>query len=541
MKKDILIATNLSLITGLGLSACKAVGIAPFSPTPESGANSHEFTPTPESDIYPTHFAWIDGRNEVVQKVMAEYGLSSSDIKGFEITVSGLLSATDVHDEKVQFINFIDPNTGLNVSAYYDSKNPNGLLNDFETINRGGGLFVERQLVDLNDPNNYHTLLIIPINAEEKLKSGESTTIEFNPPEWVRAYMPALDPSKNLVINVPIIPELTTTASLGIIPEFLVIDGSVEGIQTPTPSPESLLPPEMTEKYLNRFESTENGTKAVNGVDTNVIYGIRANGEKHVIAMEIEIDGEMRMTRVGEYTDEAGFSYYTYIDPKNSVEGRFAVNGETSKRMFDYEQSVNIWKSLGQQWGKTPEQARDYAMVQKGGIVNFNTPVRDFSVGGWYPFRYESITVNFNLPIEIAVNMTNEGFNSMPTDIKKRMLFGSDFTDRDVKFDPETGDIINKDIFISSSLIWVNSKGALVIVAYDTASLERPALLNPSIVKQSEYGELKSKLNDLIASSIMVNIHFLGNRNLSVPTSVGYANSPFDYFEIDIFAGGSSQ
>lgn len=241
-----------AVTTGVLVGCTANGGVSPTTSSEQtnSNGNTQEFTPTPESDLYPTTFAWLDGRSVVIQKVMAEYELSSNDIKGFEITVSGLLSATDVREEKVQFINFIDPNTGLNLSLYYDSKNPNGLLNDFETVNRGGGLFVERQFIDLNDPDNYHALLIIPVDAEEKLKSGESTVVEFNPPEWIRAYMPALDPSKNLVVNVPIIPELTTTASIGFIPEFLVTDGTVEGVQSPTPveSQESQLAPETQAK-----------------------------------------------------------------------------------------------------------------------------------------------------------------------------------------------------------------------------------------------------------------------------------------------------
>lgn len=241
-------AATAGFLVGSAVTGCGSPTSSPEQTN--SNGNSQEFTPTPESDLYPTTFVWLDGRNEIVQKVMTEYDLSNNDIKGFEITVSGLLSATNVREEKVQFINFIDPKTGLNVSVYYDSKNPNGLLNDFETVNRGGGLFVERQLVDLNDPDNYHTLLVIPVDAEEKIKSGESTTIEFNPPEWIRAYMPALDPSKNLTVNVPVIPELSTTASIGFIPEFLVTDGTVEGIQSPTPveSSESQAPTETEVK-----------------------------------------------------------------------------------------------------------------------------------------------------------------------------------------------------------------------------------------------------------------------------------------------------
>jgi hypothetical protein len=210
----------------------------------------------------------------------------------------------------------------------------------------------------------------------------------------------------------------------------------------------------------------EYGVKQVNKTDTKVIYGIKSDETKQVVAMEIEIDGQMRMTRVGEYIvkDSEGneHSFYTYIDPKWSSTGIFSATDRTSKGivgMPEGKNDANMWNSLAHQLGfATPEQAFEHVMVKNNGIANFKVA---------YGFRRKATDVskmkmleypaNFNLPIEIRTIMTAKEYDSLPDEIRNNLIqtdFGIN-NEEGVKF---------------GYLLWTKPNGQIVIYSISTTA-----------------------------------------------------------------------
>ncbi|WKZ25746.1 MAG: hypothetical protein QY322_00310 [bacterium] len=227
-----------------------------------------------------------------------------------------------------------------------------------------------------------------------------------------------------------------------------------------------VFPAEMTDKYKNQFETFEYGVKQVNGVDTKVIYGIKSDETKQVIAMEMEIDGQMRMTRVGEHIVKDGegndHSFYTYIDPKWSSTGIFSVTDRTSKGivgMPEGKNDANMWNSLAHQLGfATPEQAFEHVMVKNDGIFNFKVAYGVRS-DPYATSKMKSLEhpANFNLPIEIRTIMTADEYNSLPDEIKNDLI----------------NDQKSKNTIVDSTfgyLLWTKPNGQIVIYSISTAA-----------------------------------------------------------------------
>lgn len=107
MRKDILIATNLSLITGLGLSACKAIGARDFNPDSASKTpNSTEIDPT----LVP--FPKIEPLNEKDIKVFLdncqncdELGITTETVAGGYFNGDFLFHSKDKNDADYFYLN----------------------------------------------------------------------------------------------------------------------------------------------------------------------------------------------------------------------------------------------------------------------------------------------------------------------------------------------------------------------------------------------------------------------------------------------------
>jgi len=196
------------------------------------------------------------------------------------------------------------------------------------------------------------------------------------------------------------------------------------------------LPPEMTEKYLNRFEKWETGTKLVNGVDTNVIYGVKEDGTKKVIAMEIEINGELRMTTVSEtvvYDKENNpHGLYVYIDPNwNGADpddgqrrGRFYVNENTASMLFGKPEDPNapvFWNALAQQLGLSVDNTIDLVMRKNDGEISFNVPVGERSkISSPSEMIKLPFPANLNKPIAIRRIFSSADYDRLSIEIKEK-------------------------------------------------------------------------------------------------------------------------
>lgn len=285
---------------------------------------------------------------------------------------------------------------------------------------------------------------------------------------------------------------------------------SLPSTKAPTATPvESPLPPEMTEKYLSKFASTEEGIKQVNGVDTNVIFGIEADGTKKVIAMEMEIDGEMRMTRVGEYIDKAGISYYTYIEPKYSSEGRFSVTDKTSQILFgepDGVNDVNMWNSLAKQLGfATAEEARDFVMIENGGKLQFNVPYGEREGANTKSLMTKlPYTADFNLPVEIKTIITKAEFDEIPDEIK-------------VNLSHTKWEMDNEEGFLKARLFWVKENGQIEIYVVNT-SVEVYKLLDPNKFSENNKKYINEDLRKLVATEILTAVDLIDDGQFNQAT-----------------------
>lgn len=203
---------------------------------------------------------------------------------------------------------------------------------------------------------------------------------------------------------------------------------------------ESQLPPEITDKYLGQFESTESGVKTINDVETKVIYGIKEDGTKQVIAMEMEINGEIRMTGVSETAvlDKDGNSHnlYVYVDPNWNASdpdddrsldkkwGRFNVNIDTANILFGKPEDPKaplFWNALAQQMGVTTDSAIDTVMNKNEGIINFNVPI-----GERKKITYNSemtklpYPVDLDKPVAIRVVFSQADYERLPQEVKEK-------------------------------------------------------------------------------------------------------------------------
>ncbi len=314
--------------------------------------------------------------------------------------------------------------------------------------------------------------------------------------------------------------------------------------QTPAPTEipaESQLPPEITEKYLGQFDKWEKGTKEANGVETDVIYGFKGEIKK-VIAMNIEIDGEMRMTRVGEYTDEAGFSYYTVMgkfgEIDGSMGGRFNVTDATTEKLFKIDPNkniVNIWNSLASQWGLTPEQARDRVMIDNKGFAKFNVAVGIPESNGNFPSKSYGLPneVDFNLPVEIITIATHEAFDALPNDLKKNLIY-----DHEIRRISQEGD---GDPIIGG-LVWVRPDGTLQIISVGTP-VGHWGYLNPESLKEDVRTGTNKYLKEHIVPQLLLAVDLISNPSAPVPRNGvnAYFSQMNNIFEIDGFVNSSSQ
>ena len=298
------------------------------------------------------------------------------------------------------------------------------------------------------------------------------------------------------------------------------------------------LPPEMTKKYTDRYESLEEGVKQVNDVDTNVIYGIKKDGSKHVVAMEIETEGKMRMTRVGEYTDESGFSYYVVMgkigEIDGSVGGRFQVDENAAKKLFEIDDNkniVNIWNSLASQWGLTPEQARDRVMIDNGGFAKFNVAVGIPTSNASWPSKSYGLSneVNFNLPVELIAVATKEEYEALPEGVKSRLVYSHRALEA-----PEQA--------IIGGLVWVKPNGQLQIFSVGTP-VGHWNYLNPDENSREKREGTNKYLKEHIVPQFLLALDLVSNPSAPVPSNGtnAYLSQSSNVLEIDGFVNSSSQ
>lgn len=264
----------------------------------------------------------------------------------------------------------------------------------------------------------------------------------------------------------------------------------------------------MTEKYLGQFDKWEKGTKEVNGVETEVIYGFKGENKK-VIAMNIEVEGKMRMTRVGEYTDAAVFSYYTVILPEYSSEGRFSVTDKTSQILLgepEGAKDVNIWNSLAKQLGfATAAEARDFVMIKNGGKLRFKVAYGERNKAtDKSPMTDLPYEANFNLPIEIRTIITKADYENIPQEFMENMIHSKYDTD------PKEG-------VIHSSLFWTKPNGQIVIYSISTYA-EYYGMTNLETMPKKYIPYVNDELREHIAEKILTPIQLIENGILNKST-----------------------
>jgi hypothetical protein len=316
---------------------------------------------------------------------------------------------------------------------------------------------------------------------------------------------------------------------------------SLVPIEVPAES-QSPLPDSMTEKYLSNFEKTEEGVVAVNGLDTNIIYGVKADGTKLVIAMEMEVNGKMEMTRVGEYKDEKGFSYYVAMgqvgEVDGSIGGRFNVTDSTAEKIFAIDESknaVNIWNSLASQWGLTPEQARDRVMIDNKGFAKFDVAVGIPTSNADFPSKSSSLPneVNFNLPVEIITVATHNDFDALPGELKDNLIY-----DHEIRRISQEGD---GDPIIGG-LVWVKPNGQLQIVSVGTP-VGHWNYLHPEENSKEKSAGTNKYLKEHIVPQLLLALDLISNPSAPVPSNGvnAYISQINNLLEIDGFVNSSSQ
>lgn len=329
-------------------------------------------------------------------------------------------------------------------------KSPEGWLELQKIVKSGYNM--ENEIINLATWTlDQENVIWYPQNQDDWLKDSQNPNfgITFLPPSvFGENPIQGYDRSSGLGIKIPLIQVENDPFSQENIFQAIayrtgfqiggVTPTLVQPTETPTPV-ESTLPPEMTEKYLGQFDKWENGTKEVNGVETDVIYGFQGETKK-VIAMNIEVNGEMRMTGVSETTvyDKENNSHdiYVYIDPNWSASddddprgpdekrGRVTVTEATATMLFGKPENPDtpvFWNALAQQMGLSVDKTIDLVMRENNGITNFKVPV-----GERQKITFNSdmtklpYPANLNKPIAIKVIFSKDDYNRLPEEIKEK-------------------------------------------------------------------------------------------------------------------------
>lgn len=182
----------------------------------------------------------------------------------------------------------------------------------------------------------------------------------------------------------------------------------------------------MTDRYLERFETVQAGTRVVDGVETNVVIGVDEGGVKSVIGMEI--DGVMR--RVGEYTNQDGRSYYVYVNGDTRLSRMMLPTGRTAYTLFHTTSHIDpdfsLFISIGRQLGVTPERAEELVW-ENGGQLEILVPAGVPESSAKFPVRFIRRTLNFNRPIEIKIINTPEEFGALSSDERNALVYPHSF------------------------------------------------------------------------------------------------------------------
>ena len=270
--------------------------------------------------------------------------------------------------------------------------------------------------------------------------------------------------------------------------------------QTPAPteSPTASYGEQFTNDYLAKFENIREGTKDVAGENKKVIFGIDVKTKKEQV-IGMEMDGQM--VRMGEWIDSEGRSFYAYIPNGFDIGQRIGVISKTPEILLGTENkplSVNLFKSIGEQWGMIPEEAKAKIFAD-GGIANFQVPTApevgselakdDYAVV-WTDLPYPA---NFNLPIEIITIESFERFESLDVELKNIIV-----TDKKYLRESEV---------LNGRLLWVKPNGQIQIIAVASGISSTTWVLNP---KPSEEKYVTEFIRKSSSWKILETINLIG-------------------------------
>ena len=292
-----------------------------------------------------------------------------------------------------------------------------------------------------------------------------------------------------------------------------VLASLAQPLEATTTVVESPLPAEMTDRYLAKFDKTEEGTKVVDGVETKVIFGVKEGKDNKVIAMEI--DG--RMTRVGETTDANGNSFYVYMNPNYSIGNRIAVTDITADVLFgtgDSKADVNLFKSIGTQFGLTPEEMKAKIM-ENDGKIKFQVAVGN-GEGSANNFKNKFAELpnkaDFNKPIEIITVATNAELAKLTKEFEDNGINLTDLLVTVRGLDPAYP-------LQHSNLLWVKPNGQMQIIVIQTGIEITPGILDSTAKPEDRSAIIKylalSVGGDILKSIQLINLTSRGNDALT--------------------------
>ena len=306
----------------------------------------------------------------------------------------------------------------------------------------------------------------------------------------------------------------------------------------PTENPTVSYGQQFTNDYMAKFDNIREGTKDVAGEKKKVIFGTDLETKvEQVIGMEM--DGQM--VRMGEWVDSEGRSFYAYIPNGFDIGQRIGVTSKTSEILFGTEDkplSVNFFKSIGKQWGMTPEEAKAKILAD-GGIANFKVPIApvpgselakdDYAVV-WKDLPYPA---NFNLPIEIIAIEDVNKFDKLDQKFRDSRV-----TTREAE----------KELGISEGwLMTTKENGQIVIVSFSTGIEITPWVLNP---KPDETKYVIEFIRGTVGCDILNSLDLIGNIKYGQDAYKQYAifaswgkfdNTARNIFEYKVIQSNSSQ
>lgn len=165
------------------------------------------------------------------------------------------------------------------------------------------------------------------------------------------------------------------------------------------------------QEYLEQFEQFNPVWIIVGGQSTQAIEGVLPGGEKVLLAAQMtNYDGEAVWARISQ-TEVGGRTMNVFINPDWDLNGAVQVNENTARIIYGW-----LFQALteGQFKGQNPETLGKYLVGL--GRVQLELPRCEHNEANWTPVIWETKTVDFTKPMELALLGSKQDVTDLRSD-----------------------------------------------------------------------------------------------------------------------------